>query len=543
MSNPGLGIALATIGCITTAVGYTFQKLAHMKAEDAPKAPRDLGPQKARPAPHSSERSRRSASRGSHEACHREESDNNEGDVTDVGVSGLTEEEGRGEPSEPAHLVLDSGAGALPSRPPSEAAPIPGGALSMARGDPAVLKRKPYFRQWQFSVGIFLLVVGSVFSVIVFGLAGQAQLAPMGAVTMCANSILAWRVLREPFTRIDAVSIILMGTGTTIALVFGQRAVPQTWTINSLDATLNRPIVYIAAPIWIATIIALTVVVRRLGRHAPRDLTRPQAAIDAFGRALVGGMLGGLTGFFVKALVETAGKPALSGDGSPFTHPQPYLFLMCTVVSLFSQVKSFNSGLARYESSRVIPPYQSSLVFSSVFIGYVFWDEVSVQTPLSLALFGGGCCISASGMMVLMWKKSPLSHDPVPTAARGDEYRDAGGDDGRGVGMVGAETALSFSSPRGSSHSNHDEHEDLESPDDISPFTSPSSERKTLIAWSGAAGSTASHPRSPKIGPLASLDPSPSSTAGDGGVTAMRTRIAVSGGTMASLHSPPISPH
>jgi drug/metabolite transporter (DMT)-like permease len=77
----------------------------------------------------------------------------------------------------------------------------------------AGLKPLPSYMFLQWPLGLLALVVGSAFAVVTFGLAGQAELAPMGAVTLVANTLLAWRVLGEPFTRLDALAIALMGAG------------------------------------------------------------------------------------------------------------------------------------------------------------------------------------------------------------------------------------------------------------------------------------------------------------------------------------------
>lgn len=124
--NPGLGIGLSVLGSLCTALGYTFQKLAHRRAD------------------------------ASAEAAAREVA-RNAGPGTDLAEGG------------PSSLA------SLPK-------PLPKGT--------------PYYRFWQFPAGLAMLILGSIVGVITFGLAGQAELAPMSAVTLVWNELLAWRVSR-----------------------------------------------------------------------------------------------------------------------------------------------------------------------------------------------------------------------------------------------------------------------------------------------------------------------------------------------------------
>jgi hypothetical protein len=96
-----------------------------------------------------------------------------------------------------------------------------------------------------------------------------------------------------------------------------------------------------------------------------------------------------------------------SGDLSDLARVEPYLFIVALACSLTLQVRFMNSGLARYDSVRVIPVYQSSLVIASVYSGWTYWDEIAVQTPLSVGLFVAGCCLTLAGILVLSLKPEP----------------------------------------------------------------------------------------------------------------------------------------
>jgi hypothetical protein len=297
----------------------------------------------------------------------------------------------------------------------------------------------PYYRFWHFSAGVFFLVVGAVFSVVVFGLAGQSELAPMGAVTLVANQILAARVLREPFSPLDVVATALMGGGTTLAILFGEKTT-RDYMVDDLVELFVRPaaLVGTAAAALVVGLAALYVAyLDRVARrsllleaasaasassassasslpHPPSPtalvarLTPSQHRLDCVARAFVGGAVGGYTGVFTKSFVEVVGGAAVGGTwATDLARPEPYLFLLGVVLCVSTQLRYLNGGLARHDTARVVPVYQACLMFGSVYCGWVYFDELSVQTTVSLALFAVGVGITGGGILLLMRKAAP----------------------------------------------------------------------------------------------------------------------------------------
>lgn len=278
-----------------------------------------------------------------------------------------------------------------------------------------------YWRYWQFIAGMGMLIIGSIFAVAVFGLAGQAELAPMGAVTLIFNELLAWRVLRESFTRVDALSVALMGMGTTIALAGAVKA-NAAYSIDAILALLTRPAGVAYTTLALCLIAGLILFIARMTKRPVETLTRGEAAADAFSRAFVGGMLGGFTGFLVKAVVEIVVSMVAASRWSDALRVEPYLLGAALALCLPNQVRFMNSGLSRYESNRIIPVYQCTLVFASALCGYVLWDEARVATPASMATFVIGCALAMAGMLVLMWKE-PVAAASLPTSQSSQELR------------------------------------------------------------------------------------------------------------------------
>ena len=322
-----------------------------------------------------------------------------------------------------------------------------------AAGDGDKSKAKSYWKYWQFPAGLGFLVLGSVFAVFVFGLAGQSELAPMGAVTMIFNTILAWRFLGEPFTRIDFIATFLMGSGTIIAVAFGESS-DEEYTLDELIDLLDRPVVWWVFGGEMVAIISLLVFVHTIGSQPVRMLKPWQRRLDAFGRPFIGGALSGFTGFLTKSSVEVAFSSVENGDGDDWGRWEVYVFLVCLGFCIFFQLKYMNSGLGRvraggvvavsvavsvaacawevltpsvtcprqYDSMLIIPIYQSVLVIAAAVSGLIYFDELQAQNDTSITLFIIGCSITATGIGVLLLKsRSASDPDTVDRSVTGDE--------------------------------------------------------------------------------------------------------------------------
>lgn len=150
MGNPVLGVCLALVGTLCSAIGYTLQKLAHRRSDAA-------------------------AHKVQHDKAHDELRQRERAEAEAAAEAEDSEVEG-------APDALTAAVTAMGGGPADNAGPTP------------TPKRTSYWSYWQFPAGLGMLVLGSIFSVITAGMAGQAQLAPMSATTMIWNMVLAWRV-------------------------------------------------------------------------------------------------------------------------------------------------------------------------------------------------------------------------------------------------------------------------------------------------------------------------------------------------------------
>lgn len=275
----------------------------------------------------------------------------------------------------------------------------------------------PYWRFWQLWAGLLLLLIGSIVSVVTYGLASQAQLAPMSALTLLFNEVLAWLVLKERLGWVDFVACALMAAGVTVALVFQRSTEKDYSTVSEVADLLDRPEVYAYVGSVAAAIIIMSFLVGRWGRWRVSQLRPVTAAADAFCRSAVAGLLGGFTGFLVGALAGIVFPAVGDGDWSVFGSWAIWGAIALVAVVAMNQVRFMNAGLSRYDSNRIIPIYQSALVLAGVASGLILWNDASVQTPLSASTFAGGCAINVCGVALLALKPRHAAAATAPMPA------------------------------------------------------------------------------------------------------------------------------
>merc|ERR1719253_1716548 len=69
--------------------------------------------------------------------------------------------------------------------------------------------------------GLAMMICGAILDFVAFGFAAQSLIAPLGSVTLICNVILAPLMLGEKVKASDWVASIVIATGCTVAIAFG----------------------------------------------------------------------------------------------------------------------------------------------------------------------------------------------------------------------------------------------------------------------------------------------------------------------------------
>ncbi|KAG1694075.1 hypothetical protein DVH05_022092 [Phytophthora capsici] len=271
---------------------------------------------------------------------------------------------------------------------------------------------KPAYRLPLWMLGFILCAVGSVLDFVAFGLAPQSLLAPLAALTLVWNMMLAPCFNKEKLSKKDIVSTLVIFVGATIAVVFASHTSPS-YNLDMLMELYKDPLTIVYFCVVFLTIVAHFAAIKIVDgfclmskRHRIIQVGTPAmwSTIRLVGYAGLAGTLGGQSVLFAKSTAELL-KGVFNGDASCFAHFQTYLIAFALVVCLCLQIKYLNGGLVHYDALSMVPVYQAYWVISGVLGGVIYFQEIRTFSVLQAVMFVLGIGISIFGVVLLSRRK------------------------------------------------------------------------------------------------------------------------------------------
>ncbi|KAG3197652.1 hypothetical protein PC128_g6663 [Phytophthora cactorum] len=281
---------------------------------------------------------------------------------------------------------------------------------------------KPAYRLPLWMLGFVLCVVGSVLDFVAFGLAPQSLLAPLAALTLVWNMMLAPCFNKEKLGKKDIVSTLIIFVGATIAVVFASHTSPS-YNLDMLMQLYRDPLTIVYFCVVFLTVVAHFAAIKVVDtlclmskRHRIIQVGTPAmwSTIRLVGYAGLAGTLGGQSVLFAKSTAELL-KGVFNGDASCFVHYQTYLIALALVVCLILQIKYLNGGLVHYDALSMVPVYQAYWVISGVLGGVIYFQEIRTFSVLQAVMFVLGIGISIFGVVLLSRRK----HAPSTASTKG----------------------------------------------------------------------------------------------------------------------------
>jgi hypothetical protein len=296
-------------------------------------------------------------------------------------------------------------------------------------------------RMWMF--GFITMTMGSVFDFVAFGLAPMSLLAPLAALTLVWNMLIAGWMHGERVDRSNLVATGVIFAGVTVAVIFSSHSTPL-YTVEKLVSLFltGQAIVYM-----ILTIVAGGVATYLLVQYAGQS---PPWKVVAYG--LLAGAIGGQSVMFAKATVEII-KAAWIGAASLLS-PTPWVIGALTAILLVTQLRILNRGLEQYAALTMIPVYQSFWILCSTVSGLIYFDEWHELTGAQQAYFVAGTLLTLLGVMILLRGRAHVL--------------DGGGGGGGGAGTGGGAAGSAGRARRkGAGHDDDCTDSDLGDGDDV----------------------------------------------------------------------------
>ncbi|CAK4857936.1 unnamed protein product [Aphanomyces euteiches] len=263
------------------------------------------------------------------------------------------------------------------------------------------------FRMPLWTLGFCLIVAGSLLDFIAFGLAPQSLLAPLAALTLVWNMMLAPCFNKERLSRKDIWATLIIFLGATLAVVFANHNSPS-YTLDDLKQLYRNPLTLLYFLIVFVLIVLHYLIIKcvehlNLASHRHRIINFGDPTVWSTVRLVayagLGGLMGGQSVLFAKSTVELV--KSLFAGGDCFSHPETYAIIFALGVCLVAQMHFLNGGLANYDALSVVPIYQAYWIISGVMGGAVYFQEIRSFSEFQAFMFVLGILTTIGGVALL----------------------------------------------------------------------------------------------------------------------------------------------
>mmetsp|Transcript_18395 Transcript_18395/g.27911 ORF Transcript_18395/g.27911 Transcript_18395/m.27911 type:complete len:340 (-) Transcript_18395:314-1333(-) len=262
-------------------------------------------------------------------------------------------------------------------------------------------ERRPrsLFLQPLWLVGTLILLMDAIGDFVFIGFIPQSILAPLGALSLCWNTILS--PCFQPDERISPVSIcavIVIYAGTLFTISFAGNASPEY--------DLEDIVSFFAEKRFRIYIVCCASFLLALALHG---YCVSRVSFRMFHYCGLAGCLGAQSLTFAKITSELVRHAVMDGKMEYWKNSAlPYLFLLTMIILLMIQSQILNSGLAtKVDLLVMIPVYQAFWnVFASIG-GLIFFEEYRyMNLPLDSIMYVVGFIITLCGIALLVKQQS-----------------------------------------------------------------------------------------------------------------------------------------
>ncbi|EKX54658.1 hypothetical protein GUITHDRAFT_160735 [Guillardia theta CCMP2712] len=283
----------------------------------------------------------------------------------------------------------------------------------------------PYIRLKLWWVGMVLMAMGETGNFLAYAYAPATVVAPLGAVSVISNSILAHYILREHIGPRNLFGVAMAILGSVLIVLYAPSSDKQLTMEVLIEYMSDSGFAFFVISISIAILILFLL---------PDNIKKRYVVIYT----LICSLTGSLTVMCVKG-VSTALVLTLQGNNQ-FYNVLPWILVAVTVGTLIVQLKYLNLAMMHFGASEVVPVYYVLFTFCSIMAGIVLYKEYHQHCPPTnpdchyTLFFVSGCLVTFSGVYLITFAKRSKTNYRDELDDLADEmldgrflHRDAGG--------------------------------------------------------------------------------------------------------------------
>eukprot|EP01084_Bolivina_argentea_P306483 529618_1 len=250
--------------------------------------------------------------------------------------------------------------------------------------------------------GFIICLIGSILTMTAFKFGAQSVLAPLSALVLVCNAILANKLLGEPFTRNSFYGIVLVIIGSVMAVIFGPKSSTAPVTLLYIETCWRNWIFLIFFTLF--TIIAITDYALLKIFEQKNAASIELSHTITHGRSFMmisyislAAYCGSVNVLFMKSLMIIIG----SFDVFYFRNYLFYVTIVGIIIVNVALEYFRQTAIKFFDASYVVPIFQVQLILGASMMGAIFFGEFASLSNLELSLFVIAIVITVFGVAVL----------------------------------------------------------------------------------------------------------------------------------------------
>jgi len=267
----------------------------------------------------------------------------------------------------------------------------------------------PYWRQFLWAAGLILIISGSIADFVALAFVAQSLIAPLGSITLIANTMVAPCFLGEVLTRKDIIGTVVTAIGCSVSVAFANHS-ETSYAFRDLMYFFFNPVYLIFFLVTVGYLYGANKYIEKIEISEDSIAEMKETRVRPFLYASIGGTCGSFSVTFAKAFVELL-KATISGQNE-FLTPGPYVVIIFLVGFSLMQVHYLNKGLQMFDALFIVPIYQTFWIIGNVFGGIMYYQEYMDFGVVDGLMFPIGILITLGGMAILaLQSKDRKSYD------------------------------------------------------------------------------------------------------------------------------------